>query len=246
MSDLLEIRKLCFYYHKKRILYDISFTMKKGEVLAIIGPSGAGKSTLLRAVAMLTPPTKGEVIFRGRTIFSSSNSIRKQDFLDYKGSVGMVFQELYLWPHLTVMQNITLPLVQGKGVKEDQARGKAEAILDKLSLTGFANQYPNKLSVGQQQRCAIARTLAMDPEILLLDEITSALDPELVGSILELIKDIATDPGRTLLVVTHEMEFAKKVSHRIGYIDGGNLIALGTPAELSAPDIDPRISRYLK
>lgn len=246
MDNLLEIQHLVFHYHKKQVLNDISFTLGRGEVLAIIGPSGSGKSTLLKAIAMVTPPTKAEIIYCGKTVFSSKNSISKQDLYEYKRSIGMVFQELYLWPNLSVMRNVTLPLVYGKGLTESDANCKAEAILNRLSLIEFANQYPNKLSVGQQQRCAIARTLATDPEILLLDEITSALDPELVSSILDLIKTIASDPNRTLIIVTHEMEFAKKVCHRIGYIDNGKLVAIGTPAELCHSNIDDRLRRYLR
>lgn len=244
MNYLLEIQHLNFKYHKKMILQDISFTLNKGEIIAIIGPSGAGKSTLLRSIAMLTPPNEGKIIFRDKLIYSSRDSIRKQDILNYKRAVGIVFQELYLWPHLTVIENIILPLVQGKGMKEHEAKAKAEDLLVKLSLESFAKQYPMKLSVGQQQRCAIARTLAMDPAILLLDEITSALDPELVASILKLIKDIAANPNRTLLVVTHEMEFAKKASDRIIYLEGGKLIAIGTFSELSN-NVDSRIARFL-
>lgn len=245
VNSLLEVQHLHFHYRKKLILHDISFALRRGEVVAIIGPSGAGKSTLLKALVMLIQPSQGEIVFRDRTVFSSNAIIQKKDLLNYRRSVGMVFQELHLWPHLTAIENILLPLIRGKGMKKEQARAKAEDILRKLSIEEFANQYPSKLSVGQKQRCAIARTLAMDLEIILLDEITSALDPELVYSILELIKDIATDPDRTLLIVTHEMEFAKKVSHRIGFIDAGKLIALGTPLELCEPDVDPRVSRYL-
>ena len=244
MDDLLEIQHLNFQYHKKHILYDISFTLRKGEVIAIIGPSGSGKSTLLKALAMITPPSKAEIVYRGKTIFSSKDSVSKQDFYEYKCSVGMVFQELYLWPHLSVVENIMLPLVKGRNIGESLAKDKAMNTLAKLSLEKFANQHPNKLSVGQQQRCAIARTLVMDPAILFLDEITSALDPELVAGILELIKNIATDSSKTLLVVTHEMKFAKDIAHRIGYLENGRMCTIGKPDEIFDENINPRIAKF--
>ena len=242
---LLEIQNLSFSYHRKRVLHDVSFSLHRGEVVSIIGPSGSGKSTLLRSLALLARPTNGAILFQGRTVFSSSHPVRKEQQREYTNALGIVFQQLYLWPHMTAIENVILPLVRGLGVGHELARHTARNLLTQLGLESVMSQYPQKLSVGQQQRCAIARTLVMEPTILLLDEITSALDPELVVSIQALIREIASEPNRTLLIVTHEMEFASRVSDRIGFLDGGELTAIGTPAELSAVTVNSRILSFI-
>lgn len=245
MSVLLEIENLHFSYHRREVLRSISLTLRKGEVVALIGPSGAGKSTLLRALALLDRPTHGTIRYAGRLVFSALGEHSHADLLAYRKDVGLVFQELHLWPHMTAMENITLPLCRAKGLTEAEARAKAESLLDTLSLADCASAYPGKLSVGQQQRCAIARTLAMEPSIILLDEITSALDPELVASMLTLIREIASDPQRTLIVVTHEIPFAVGISRRIGYLEDGELLAVAPAPELRNASQYPRIARFI-
>ena len=245
MSNILEILNLYLKYGKKEILHDISFFLTEGEVLALIGPSGGGKSTLLRAIALLKYPHKGNIIFKGKGVYSSGNSIPKKIEKDYQRSIGIVFQELNLWPHLSAIENITLPLIRGLGMNEKEARVRANELLERLSLEQFADVNPPNLSVGQQQRCAIARTLAQEPDILLLDEITSALDPELVSSILCLIKEIAIESNRTMIVVTHEMDFAKKVCDRIAFLENGCLIEIAGAKEVFEHIYKSRIRDFL-
>jgi polar amino acid transport system ATP-binding protein len=234
VTPVLELRNLDFMYQHKPILRDVCFSLAEGEVMAVVGPSGAGKSTLLKAIALLAMPSSGEILYQGNVVFAPRAIISKSLSAEYKRAVGLVFQQLHLWPHLTVLQNVTLPLTRGKGLDEQEARAKSIAMLDRLAMSDLANQFPSRLSVGQQQRCAIARTLAIDPTILLLDEITSALDPELVSSIQSLIKDIASESGRSLLVVTHQIDFAQAISHRILYLRDGTVAAFETQIDMQA------------
>ena len=205
---------------------DVNLTINNGDVIALIGPSGTGKSTLLRCINMLEPPTSGQIIVDGEDITAPGcdlNEVRKK--------MGMVFQSFNLFGHLTVIENIMNPQIRLLGRSRQEAYDKAMELLWKVGLGAKALSYPDELSGGQQQRIAIARTLAMDPEIILFDEPTSALDPSMIGEVQAIIRMIAKT-GRTMMIVTHEMDFAKKISNRVLYMDEGGIYEEGTPKEI--------------
>ena len=203
MSEtLISIKGLHKYFGKNEVLKGIDLDIKSGEVIVIIGPSGSGKSTFLRTMNLLETPTKGVITFEDVDITDKKNDIFKM-----REKMGMVFQQFNLFPNMTVLENITLSPVKTKGVSKVEAEAKAYDLLDKVGLRDKANAYPASLSGGQQQRIAIARGLAMDPEVLLFDEPTSALDPEMVGEVLGVMQDLAKS-GMTMAIVTHEMGFA--------------------------------------
>lgn len=207
MSEtLISIKNLHKYFGKNEVLKGIDLDIKQGEVLVIIGPSGSGKSTFLRTMNLLEVPTKGSITFEGVDITDKSNDIFKM-----REKMGMVFQQFNLFPNMTVLENITLSPIKTKGLSKAEAEEKAYQLLDKVGLRDKAAAYPQSLSGGQQQRIAIARGLAMDPDVLLFDEPTSALDPEMVGEVLSVMQDLAKS-GMTMAIVTHEMGFAHEVA----------------------------------
>ncbi len=208
------------------VLNGINEEIKEGEVVVVIGPSGSGKSTFLRCLNLLETPNGGEIFIDGTQINSPKSNVNK-----LRQKMGMVFQHFNLFPHLTVMQNITLAPVKLKKMTKEQAIKKGEELLKIVGLSDKANAYPIKLSGGQKQRIAIARSLAMEPEIMLFDEPTSALDPEMVGEVLDVMKDLAKS-GMTMVVVTHEMGFAREVGTRILFMDEGNIVEQGTPEQI--------------
>ena len=222
------------------VLKDINQEIEKGEVLVIIGPSGSGKSTFLRCLNLLEEPTGGEIIFEGVSITDKSNNINRQ-----REKMGMVFQQFNLFPHLTVLENITLAPIQVKGLKKDEAEKIAFNLLKRIGLEEKAKGYPNQLSGGQKQRIAIIRALAMSPDVMLFDEPTSALDPEMVGEVLELMKELAFE-GMTMVVVTHEMGFAKEVGSRVIFMDEGRMIEEGKPEELFNNPQNTRTQDFLR
>ncbi|HHY81490.1 MAG TPA: amino acid ABC transporter ATP-binding protein [Clostridiales bacterium] len=221
------------------VLKGINNEIRKGEVVCVIGPSGSGKSTFLRCLNLLEEPTSGEVYIDGVSLTEHKKDINK-----LRQKVGMVFQQFNLFPHMTVMENITLAPVKLKGMSKEQAMEKAVALLRKVGLTDKDNEYPNKLSGGQKQRVAIARALAMDPEVMLFDEPTSALDPEMVGEVLNVMKQLAND-GMTMVVVTHEMGFAREVGDRILFMDEGIIAEENTPEELFSNPKNERTQSFL-
>ena len=223
-ETIIEIKNLHKYFGKNKVLKGIDLDIKKGEVVVIIGPSGSGKSTFLRSMNLLETPTKGVISFEGVDITDKSNDIFKM-----REKMGMVFQQLNLFPNMTVKENITLSPIKTKGVSKADAEAKAMELLEKVGLKDKADTYPTSLSGGQQQRIAIARGLAMDPDVLLFDEPTSALDPEMVGEVLAVMKDLAKS-GMTMAIVTHEMGFAKKVADHVIFMDAGEIIE-NLPAE---------------
>ena len=198
----------------------------KGEVVAIIGPSGSGKSTLLRSLNMLEEPTSGAIYFDGVDLASKQVNIDQ-----HRQKMGMVFQHFNLFPHKTVLQNITLAPVTLKKKTPAEAETQARTLLERIGLSDKANEYPNMLSGGQKQRIAIVRALAMDPEVMLFDEPTSALDPEMVGEVLDLMRDLAKD-GMTMAVVTHEMGFAREVADRVVFMADGKILEEGSPTDI--------------
>jgi len=223
---VIVIKDLHKYFGSLEVLRGINEHIRKGEVVVVIGPSGSGKSTFLRCLNLLEQPTKGEIIVEGEAITDKHNDVNK-----LRQKMGMVFQNFNLFPHLTVMDNIILAPMKVKKMSREQATEIAERLLKRVGLLDKVNAYPNQLSGGQKQRIAIARALAMEPDIMLFDEPTSALDPEMVGEVLDVMKQLALD-GMTMVVVTHEMGFAREVGSRVLFMDEGVIVEQGKPAEL--------------
>lgn len=223
---MIRVEHLYKNFGQLEVLKDISTTIKKGEVIAIIGPSGSGKSTFLRCLNLLEEPTKGAIYIEGKNLMDD-----KTDINIIRRDVGMVFQHFNLFPHKTVLENLTLAPMKVKSAKKDEIEAKAFMLLEKVGLKEKASAYPNQLSGGQKQRIAIARALAMDPKVILFDEPTSALDPEMIKEVLDVMKDLA-DEGMTMIIVTHEMGFAKNVADRVFFMDRGTILEDTTPEEL--------------
>lgn len=222
----LSLQDICVSFGDNEVLKHVSLDVTKGEVVVVIGPSGSGKSTLLRTINMLQPVTHGKIIFDGKNILSDDVDVNK-----VRQRIGMVFQHYNLFPHLTVVQNLTL--VPRRVLKEDIKRAEERAIqiLKKVGLPDKVNKYPDQLSGGQQQRVAIARALMMQPQIMLFDEVTSALDPQLVREVLSAMKDLARS-GMTMLIVTHEMGFAQEVGDTLVFMTDGTIIEKDKPANI--------------
>ena len=226
-------------FGKNNVLKGVNEHIKKGEVVVVIGPSGSGKSTFLRCLNLLEEPTGGEIIFEGKNITDKKVNINK-----LREKMGMVFQQFNLFPHKTVLENITIAPIKVKKMKKSDAEAKAIRLLEKVGLENEKDAYPAQLSGGQKQRIAIARALAMEPDVMLFDEPTSALDPEMVGEVLNVMKDLASE-GMTMVVVTHEMGFAKEVGDRIVFMDGGNILESGKPEEFFANPKNERTKEFL-
>ncbi|MBR2788986.1 MAG: amino acid ABC transporter ATP-binding protein [Erysipelotrichaceae bacterium] len=238
-SPLIETIDLKKNFNDLEVLKGISEKIYKGEVVCIIGPSGGGKSTFLRCLNMLEEPTSGEVCFEGEKLDPKSTNI---DI--HRQKIGMVFQQFNVFPHLTVMENITLAPTLEKKVPLEKAKEKAMELLKQVGLEDKANEYPRKLSGGQKQRLAIVRAMAMEPDVMLFDEPTSALDPEMVKGVLEVIKKL-TDSGMTCVIVTHEMGFAREVADRVLFIDEGIVMEEGTPEEIFNNPKNSRTKEFL-
>ena len=239
-ETIIEIKNLHKYFGKNKVLKGIDLDIKKGEVVVIIGPSGSGKSTFLRSMNLLETPTKGVISFEGVDITDKSNDIFKM-----REKMGMVFQQFNLFPNMTVKENITLSPIKTKGVSKADAEAKAMELLEKVGLKDKADTYPTSLSGGQQQRIAIARGLAMDPDVLLFDEPTSALDPEMVGEVLKTMQELS-GTGLTMIIVTHEMEFARDVSARVIIMDKGVIAEQGSPEQIFENPKEERTKEFLK
>ncbi|WP_293127306.1 amino acid ABC transporter ATP-binding protein [Microcoleus sp. bin38.metabat.b11b12b14.051] len=236
----VKVDRLYKSFGNLKVLREITTEIHKGEVIAIIGPSGCGKSTFLRCLNLLEVPTSGQIYIDGVDI-----TLPKADIMKMRQKVGMVFQHFHLFPHMTVLQNVTYAPIKVKHVGKDEARLKGLELLEKVGLSDKAEVYPSKLSGGQKQRVAIARCLAMEPEILLMDEPTSALDPEMVKEVLDVMKAL-TQTGITMAIVTHEMGFAREVAHRILFLDGGKVAEDVPPQEFfSNPKCD-RAKQFLE
>ena len=236
---MIEVKGLKKEFNGLKVLNGIDYKIKQGEKIVVIGPSGSGKSTFLRCLNLLEEPTEGEVWFDGVNITDPQNDINKM-----RQKMGMVFQHFNLFPHMTVLGNITFaPVRLGLQTKEE-ANANAMRLLKRIGLEDKANEYPNRLSGGQKQRIAIVRALAMNPEVLLFDEPTSALDPEMVGEVLDLIRELANE-GMTMVIVTHEMGFAREVGTRVLFIDEGVIKEENTPQEFFANPQNPRLKEFL-
>lgn len=237
---MIEVKNLEKSFGDLHILKGITTTIEKGEKVVIIGPSGSGKSTFLRCLNRLEQPTSGQILFEGQDLTAMSD---KQLYV-VREKMGMVFQHFHLFPHLTIQKNITLAPVKLKLMTRVEADEKASMLLKKVGLSDKAKQYPGQLSGGQKQRIAIARALAMNPDVMLFDEPTSALDPEMVGEVLALMRELAED-GMTMVVVTHEMGFAREVASRVMFMDGGKIMEENIPQKFFDHPENPRLQEFL-
>lgn len=240
MSEkILEVKHLGKAFGSNQVLRDIDFSVSPGDVTCIIGPSGSGKSTFLRCLNLLEIPTGGTITFDGQEITAPGVDINK-----VRRHMGMVFQHFNLFNNLTIMNNITLAPVKLKLMGEEEAKENALKLLKRVGLEEKADAYPASLSGGQKQRIAIVRSLAMNPRVMLFDEPTSALDPEMVGEVLEVMKELA-ESGMTMVVVTHEMGFAREVGTKVLFMDGGNIVEENTPQEFFTNPQSPRLQEFL-
>ncbi|NCB36144.1 MAG: amino acid ABC transporter ATP-binding protein, partial [Clostridia bacterium] len=236
---MIEVKDLHKNFGSLTVLQGITETIRQGDKAAIIGPSGSGKSTFLRCLNLLEKPTGGEIWFEGRNIAAKGCDI---DVMRQR--MGMVFQHFNLFPHMTILKNITLAPVSLKLQTQQQAEEKALSLLDRIGLSDKAGTYPAMLSGGQKQRVAIVRALAMNPKVMLFDEPTSSLDPEMVGEVLDLIREVALE-GMTMVIVTHEMGFAREVANRVMFMDEGRIVEQNTPALLFGSPQNERLQSFL-
>ncbi len=240
-DSLISVKNLKKYYMNGSIkaLDDVSKEFENGKVVVVIGPSGSGKSTLLRSLNLLEEPTEGHIIFDGVDLLDS-----KTDVNLVRRKMGMVFQQFNLFPHMTLLRNLTLAPVKLLKIPKEEAEEKALKLLARVGLADRANAYPSQLSGGQKQRVAIVRALMMNPQVMLFDEPTSALDPEMVGEVLDVMKELASE-GMTMIVVTHEMGFAREVADEVVFMDGGQIIETGTPDEIFRSPKSDRLKNFL-
>ena len=250
-NTLIKVNNLKKHYNRGTIkaLDGVSVDIYKGDVMVVIGPSGSGKSTFLRSLNLMEEPTAGEIIFNGvditkRKYKEADGNYVKVNIDEHRQKMGMVFQHFNLFPHMTILDNMTLAPIKVKGMKKADAEAKALALLDRVGLKDRAGAYPIQLSGGQKQRVAIVRALCMEPEVMLFDEPTSALDPEMVGEVLDVMKELAQE-GMTMVVVTHEMGFAREVGNRVLFMADGKLLEQGTPQDIFEHPQHPRLQDFL-
>ena len=240
MSAALQIEGLRKSFGKLEVLRGIDLALAEHEVVCLIGASGSGKSTLLRCVNLLEPLDAGRIVLHGEEITAGGvdvNVVRR--------GIGIVFQAFNLFPHMSVVDNVTLGPRKALGLSKDEAEARGDELLERFGLADKRDEYPDRLSGGQQQRVAIVRALAMQPDLMLLDEVTSALDPELVAEVLEVIRELAAE-GMTMLVATHEMGFARDVAHRVCFLDAGVILEEGSPSQIFGEPKEPRTQQFLE
>lgn len=240
MDEILHIKNLSKCYGDTKVLKNINISVKKGEVVVIIGPSGCGKSTLLRCLNGLEEIQEGEVLLDDQVVNPNKKNLSKN-----REKIGMVFQSYDLFPHLTILQNVALAPIKVKKRNRREVEKEALELLERVGLRSKKDDYPRQLSGGQKQRVAIVRALIMHPEVLLLDEITAALDPEMVREVLDVVLDLAKE-GRTMVIVTHEMQFAKAVADRVTFLEGGKIVEEGDPKKLFEKPETDRLQRFLQ
>jgi polar amino acid transport system ATP-binding protein len=250
MDAMIEARGVQKSFGAVKALHGVSMEVNKGQVVCLIGPSGSGKSTFLRCINHLEVPDSGDIRVDGRPIgyvetMGRRRQMRGRELAELRAGIGMVFQLFYLWPHLSVIENVTLGLTDVRGIRLDEAVDQGHRMLAKVGLAHKAGAYPEHLSGGQRQRVAIARALAMQPKVMLFDEPTSALDPELVGEVLSTMEQVAEE-GMTMIVATHEMGFARRVADRVVFMDQGRDVESGTPDELFDNPKSERLQRFLQ
>jgi len=241
-DTLISVKNLSKHFGGGKIaaLNNVSTDIRKGEVVVVIGPSGSGKSTFLRCLNLLEMPTGGQIVFDGVDIADPKVNINI-----HRQKMGMVFQHFNLFPHMTILRNMTIAPMKLRKMSKEKAEGKAMALLNRVGLADRAHAYPSQLSGGQKQRIAIVRALCMEPEVMLFDEPTSALDPEMVGEVLDVMKALAKE-GMTMVVVTHEMGFAREVGSRVVFMDNGHIIEDGTPAQIFDNPQNERTQSFLR
>lgn len=239
MKEKILVEHLVKKFGNNTVLNDINVSIEEGEVVCVIGPSGSGKSTFLRCLNRLEEPTSGDIIIDGAHLMDKNTNINA-----VRQHIGMVFQHFNLFPHLSVLENIILAPMDLKNATRKEAEAHAVRLLETVGLADKKDMYPDNLSGGQKQRVAIARALAMNPDIMLFDEPTSALDPEMVGDVLNVMKKLAKQ-GMTMVIVTHEMGFAKEVANRVMFIDGGNFLEDGTPEQIFSDPKNDRTKDFL-
>lgn len=240
MTEILKIENLVKNYGDHKVLKGIDLSVEKGDVISIIGSSGSGKSTMLRCLNLLEEPSDGHIIFEGKDMLSEKSNIRK-----IRTKMGMVFQSFNLYDNMNILKNCTIGPTKILNVPKAEAIEKAEQNLKKVGMIDFKNAMPSQLSGGQKQRVAIARVLSMEPDVILFDEPTSALDPEMVGEVLNIMTELAKE-GMTMLIVTHEMDFAKNVSNKVVFVDKGVICEMGTPGEIFENPREERTKEFLK
>jgi polar amino acid transport system ATP-binding protein len=246
-EPMVKLQRICKRFGEFEVLKGVDIEIGRGEVVCVLGPSGSGKSTLLRCVNLLEPPEEGEIFIEGNDICKGPGSGTGEESweLDFvRRRVGIVFQQFNLFPHKTALENVTLAQEQVLGRSKQEAQAKATELLERVGLGDQLSQYPETLSGGQQQRVAIARALAMDPHVMLFDEVTSALDPELVKEVLDVMRELAEE-GMTMMVVTHEIGFAREVADRVIFMDGGVIVEEGPPAEVLENPREERTRQFL-
>ena len=238
-ETLIQVRGLKKDFEKLHVLKGIDIDIHKGDVVCVIGASGSGKSTFLRCLNLLEKPSGGKIIFDGMDLTDKKTNLNL-----HRQKMGMVFQQFNLFPHMTVLENMTCAPMMLKKARKADAEAKAMELLERVGLADRAGAYPNQLSGGQKQRVAIVRALCMEPEVMLFDEPTSALDPEMVGEVLDVMKELAKE-GMTMVVVTHEMGFAREVGDRVIFMDSGKIIEQGTPDQIFSNPQNPRTQEFL-
>ena len=239
MGAVIEIEGVDKFYGRFQALADINLTVEQGEVVVILGPSGSGKSTLIRCINLLEDYQQGEIRVADQRVETGPK------LAGIRCEVGMVFQNFNLYPHMTVLANVALAPVRVRGMSRRDAQERARLLLEKVGMSAHADKYPSQLSGGQQQRVAIARTMAMEPRVILFDEPTSALDPEMVGEVLDVMQNLARS-GVTMVVVTHEMGFARKVADRVIFMENGRIIEQNNPHDFFTAPQEPRTQAFLQ
>ncbi|MFB9274373.1 ectoine/hydroxyectoine ABC transporter ATP-binding protein EhuA [Cohnella cellulosilytica] len=247
---IVRYRGITKQYGDRVVLKELDLDIYPGEKLALIGPSGSGKTTIARLLMTLEQPTSGTIEVDGEMLWHMSVKgkqlpANEKHLHRVRGKIGMVFQHFNLFPHMTIMRNVTEALVHVRGLDKTEAKRRAAAMLERVGLQEHIDHYPSQLSGGQKQRVAIARALVMEPKIMLFDEVTSALDPELVGEVLEVIKGIAAQGDMAMILITHEMDFARDVADRVLFTDGGSIVEEGTPAQIFEQPQSPRLQAFL-
>jgi glutamate transport system ATP-binding protein len=233
-TPLVSVEGVNKWFGDLHVLKDVDLAVDRGEVVVVIGPSGSGKSTLIRCINRLEPIDKGRIVFDGKPLPEEGKALAR-----LRADIGMVFQSFNLFAHMTVLGNVTLGPIKARDIPKDEARRQAMELLERVGIADKADRYPAEISGGQQQRAAIARALAMEPKVMLFDEPTSALDPEMIKEVLDVMVELARDEGTTMIVVTHEMGFARSAARRVAFMDDGRIVEVASPEEFfSQPKTD--------